>query len=197
MNSRALWILLLATGVAGAAEFPVISPIDTTFVVASVTTADVNLMIRATDGVPAYVLQCHSGYFDDVHFSYSGDFECRLGLADGQDTYSTLLTEDIHQGEDWESRGRFFAAELKTPCASVPNFGATRTFELRGLRLTLRVLDPLFGSDGTLKALKLHVSILRDSSARRSIAAIVPLPQNAPAICRISHYFPDPAKFKK
>lgn len=146
--------------------------------------------------MPAYVLQCHSGYFDDLHFSYSGDFECRLGLADGQDTYSTLLTEDIHQQKDWESRGRFFAVDLKEPCASIPNFGATRSFELRGMHLTLHVIEPVFHTSGALEALKLHVAVRPDPSAGRAIAAVVPLPKEAPAICGISRYFPDPAKFR-
>jgi hypothetical protein len=145
MKVQLPFVLLLTCSVAGASQFPAVKPMELTVAIRTTSKATRSWTIYSAKGVPLYLLQCHSGYFDDVHFSYTGDFECRLGLADGLDTYSSLLTEDIHQQKDWESRGRFFAANLKEPCASIPQFGATRSFELRGMRLELQVVDPVFG----------------------------------------------------
>lgn len=195
MKIQFSFVLLLASTVAGASQFPAVKPMDLTVAVKTASKATLNWTIYSVKGLPLYLPECHSGFCDDVHFSYTGDFECRLGLADGLDTYSTLLTEDIKQQKDWESRGRFFAANLNEPCASIPQFGATRSFELRGLRLNLQVVHPVFGRDGALQRLKLHISVRPDPAARRVIAAAIPLPKHPPARCKISLHFPDPAKF--
>src|SRR5207245_11632673 len=107
-------------------------------------------------GAPVYRLQCHSAEYSggDHDFAYSGDFECRLSSVGNRDRYSTLLTEDAHQSRDWESRGRFFAQNLRGSCASIPDFGAVRKFKLRGMDLTLKIINPRFAPDGTLQSLK-------------------------------------------
>jgi hypothetical protein len=107
------------------------------------------------------------------------------------DKYSTLLTEDAKQSRDWESRGRFFASELRGPCAEIPEFGATRDFRLRGMDIVLQITQPEFTAD-KLVSLKLTVTVLADEAARRSIAAIVPLPKTrVPAECKLQEHFVD------
>jgi hypothetical protein len=108
-------------------------------------------------------------------------------------TYSTLLTEDPHQSRDWESRGRFFAADLRGACAGIPQFGAIRSFRLRGMDLTLRVSDQKFAESGELESLALTVTVRPDAEASRPIAAMVPLPKTGvPPRCKIETYFVDP-----
>jgi hypothetical protein len=107
--------------------------------------------------------------------------------------YSTLLTEDINQSRDWESRARFFSADLQGECASIPEFGSIRDFRLRGMMVTLQVLQPAFGPNGVLDSLKLKVAVQPDSSAQRPIAAAVPFPVSPPTQCKIEQYFPSPS----
>jgi hypothetical protein len=180
----------------GAQPFPPVAPVNTTFEVPDVKNADVSLDIKSPKGSPLYRLQCHSaGYTGDAGFDYSGDFECRLSSIGQIERYSTLLTEDHHQSRDWESRARFFADNLRGTCASIPDFGATRNFQLRGMSLTLQIIDPLFAADGSLNGLKLKVTVRPDPGARRPIARVVPLPKGSPADCKLKENFVDPASF--
>src|SRR5579883_481197 len=102
---QVLCCLLAAVGL-GAQRYPAVMALERKFSVSDVRKADISLSIKSVDGMPLYKLQCHSaGYRGDEGFDYSGDFECRLTSAGDRDIYSTLLTEDIHQSRDWESRG--------------------------------------------------------------------------------------------
>jgi len=131
----------------------------------------------------------------DPDFDYSGDFECRLSSIPNRDTYSTLFTEDAHQSRDWESRGRFFAASIRGACARIPEFGTHRTFRLRGMRVGLQIVDPVFDKAGGLASLKLAVTVTRDPHAQRPVAESVPLPKTgASDECKLRQYFVDPAQ---
>jgi len=187
-----LWFASLC---AYAQSYPVPVSISRIFDVPDVNAAAVSLHIKSRDGKDLYTLQCHaSGYMGDSTFDYSGDFECRLTLSNGQNTYSTLLTEDLDQSRDWESRGRFFAASFRGESAKVPDFGAVRNFELRGMRLTLGIFDPKFQGNKLL-SLKLAITVVPDPMAHRAIAEIVPFPKSgAPASCDLSKYFVNSAK---
>ncbi|MGH9354081.1 MAG: hypothetical protein ACRD2G_18280 [Terriglobia bacterium] len=175
----------------GAQSYPAVSPLRRTFDVPNVSQANVVLFIKSPEGRPLYELQCHSaGYTGDPNFDYSGDFECRLRSVHRWDVYSTLLTEDANQSRDWESRGRFFAAQLRGACARVPEFGADRDFKLRGMDLSLRVIGPTFTETGSLKSLRLTVIVRPDPAARRPIAQIVPLPTaGVPRGCNLQRDF--------
>ena len=186
---------LLVSVNASAQSYPAPAIITKNLYISDVSKANISLNIKARDGRGLYTLQCHSsGYEGDSSFDYSGDFECRLILANGRNTYSTLLTEDLDQSRDWESRGRFFAASLKGECATIPEFGTVRSFKLRGLRLTLRISDPMFQGD-KLHSLKFTVAVVPDPNAHRAIASVVPFPEaQFPASCDLSKYFVNSAK---
>lgn len=175
-----VWVPLLfccASSALTAQLYPRVGPVRRTFAIPDVSKADVALLIRSPEGKPIYKLQCHpAGYEGDADFDYSGDFECRLSSVGHRDQYSTLLTEDANQSRDWESRGRFFAAQLRGACARVPDFGADRGFKLRGMDLTLRIANVKLTKDGKLNSLRLTVIERPDAAARRPIAQIVPLP---------------------
>jgi len=199
---RFFWIatlLWLASFEVSAKSYPAVEPMRQSFDVPDVSNADVMVNIRSNDGATLYKLQCHAaGYTGDPDFDYSGDFECRLSSLGHKDTYSTLLTEDSNQSRDWESRGRFFAADLRGACARVPQFGAKRSFELRGMTLTLHITDPTFKDNGALQSLRLNVSVNQNKKAQRPIAKIVPLPKiDVPLECRLSTYFVDPKSFSR
>ena len=203
MRARMHWLYFLSVWSIGtlylqAQSCPAPKPMERVFDVPDVSKADVSLNIGTKDGKNLYMLQCHSaGYNGDLNFEYSGDFECRLRLYHHQDTYSTLLTEDLHQSRDWESRGRFFAANLTGRCAHIPQYGTVRSFRLRGLSLTLHIIDPTF-KVGKLTSLKLVVTVIPDPHAQRAIAEIVPLPVvGVPANCKLPEYFVDSAAILK
>lgn len=183
----------IATTCLEAQTYPSVESLRRTFDVPTISLANVNLIIKSKRGISLYRLQCHSsGYAGDPEFDYSGDFECRLSLFGGRNTFSTLLTENPHQSRDWESRGRFFSADLKDPCASIPNFGAFRAFRLRGMNLTLQITNARFAKSGKLESLRLTVDVREDADARSPIASAIDLPQVSPTECRLKEYFVDP-----
>lgn len=184
---------------AAAQPYPSVKPFQQTFSVPDVGRANVVLEIKSAGGSPLYKLQCHSaGFTGDPDFDYSGDFECRLSSIGAPDKYSTLLTEDSEQSRDWESRGRFFGADLRDPCARIPQVGADRSFELRGMTLALQVTNPVFTNSGKLQSLKLTVRVSPNPDALRPIAKIVPPPKaGIPAECKLKEYFVDPATFSE
>lgn len=194
-----LFVALTLTSWAGAQHYPSVEAQNRVFEVPDVKHADVSFDIKASKGTPVYKLQCHSAEYGGApDFAYSGDFECRLSSVGNRDGYSTLLTEDVHQSRGWESRGRFFAKHLRGTCASIPDFGAVRTFKLRGMDLTLKIINPGFAPDGTLQSLKLSVEVLPDASAVRPIAAVVPLAKGPiPSKCKIKEDFIDSAAASK
>ena len=192
-------ILLVVAPLGSGQSYPTIKPLRQTFDIPDVRKANIAVDISSTDGVPLYRLQCHSaGYAGDPGFDYSGDFECRLTSIGRHDAYSTLFTEDSHQSRDWESRARFFARSLRGACASIPQFGAIRSFELRGILLTLKIDNPVFADDGALRSLTFTVQATAKRSARRAIAEVVPVPKvGIPKECKLSEYFVDlPASSK-
>jgi hypothetical protein len=175
-------------------DYPVVATLKRTFDVPDVAKANVSLDITSVKGAPLYRLECHSAGNspEPASFDYSGDFECRLSTVGGLEPYSTLLTEDAHQSRDWESRGRFFSAELRGDCAHIAEFGATRHFKLRGMKLTLQVLDPVFTERGKLSSLKLAVTVRPDPHAQRPIAEVVPIPETKIAAdCDLRELFVD------
>lgn len=189
----AILVGLYVAAASASEKYPAVKPLQEVFEVRDVARADVSLAIASVFGKPIYRLQCHSvGYTGDPDFDYSGDFECRLSAIDERSAYSTLLTEDAHQSRDWESRGRFFGPNLRGICARLPDFGATRAFELRGMKLTLSVTDPTFDSNGRLRSLKLKVAVHPDASAHREIARPVPFPAGPVSDeCKLRKYFVD------
>jgi len=103
--------------------------------------ASLDWNIRGTDGNALYRLMCHRRDFErDPEFTYSADFECRLKSLYSRNLYSTLLTDDYEQKQDWESRAGFDFAALVGACARYPEYGLVRDFLLRGMRLTLELL---------------------------------------------------------
>lgn len=171
-------------------RYPHIVPMERVVFVGNVEKANVRVAINSTKGKPIYRIQCHSAsYRSDPDFNYSGDFECRMTSAGHGNAYSTLFTEDPNQSRDWESRARFFSSDLKDECAQIPEFGLTRNFRLRGMKVTLQILNPVFDQSGSVRSLKLRIAARSDPSAQGPIAAAVPLPSLSPAQCKIGEYF--------
>ena len=171
-------------------RYPHVVPMERVIFVRNVENANVRVTINSTKGISVYKIQCHSSsYSADPDFNYSGDFECRMTSNEGGNTYSTLFTEDPNQSRDWESRARFFSSDLKGKCAQIPEFGSTRDFRLRGMKVTLQILNPIFDQSGSVRSLRLRIAARPDPSALGQIAAAVPLPASSPVQCKIGEYF--------
>lgn len=172
--------------------FTPVRPMRIAATIPDIRNSEVKADIISVDGNAAYSIECHSAsYASDPYFDYSGEFECKLTELGKAGTYSTLFTENVDQSRDWESRARFFAQNLKGECATIPEFGRSRNFRLRGMKITLDVLRPQYASDGKLSSLELVISVAPDASATSLIAEAVPLPKSYPPQCDLERYFPN------
>jgi hypothetical protein len=104
--------------------------------------ADFTRHIVGRDGRLLYDLRCRSGDLDDVGgFNYSGLIQCRLSVAHATSGPQTLLFENAHATSDWEGRGRFLLSDILGSCGKYPDYGSTRSYRVRGMRLVLSVRD--------------------------------------------------------
>lgn len=122
-------------------SWPVINPVKKSFHFIDHREMGAELIIVGIDGTPLYLLECYLNAYDheDRNFNYSGSFECRLTSLYSKERYSTLLTDQINQTRDWQSRGRFLLEELTGKCSEYPEYGRVRHFRLRGMNLTLEI----------------------------------------------------------
>ena len=141
-------VLLSSSPVAAIASFPEVVPLDARFTFQRPEQANlkVDILITGAGGTEdGYTLQCHTWRQSERNarsdFDYSGDFECRLLAVNGDNPIPTLLGHEIPMARDWDSRGRFLAEQLVGKCGEHPDYGRTRTFKLRGMRLTLTIQD--------------------------------------------------------
>jgi hypothetical protein len=159
--------------------WPVVVALHRSFDFSDASSAAVSLEIFGGDGDALYRLDCHTWRYEGDHdFDYSGDFECRLTSLYAKDVYSTLLTDNLRQSRDWESRARILAQELVGRCADYVEYGRIRSFRLRGTRLRLEfsnvktVKSPESATRGpwALRSFRVRVSVEPDRGARSPIA---------------------------
>lgn len=100
--------------------------------------------IPGRDGTALYKLECHNGSFDDLSFiNFSGDFQCGLySLKSGKrDSWNLLGSDDpMERKVDW-NRARMTWNQLQGECAANPEYGRTRAFRLRGMRIHFEFKD--------------------------------------------------------
>lgn len=182
-SSRLLGIILAVAccrASSGSIGWPTVAGLRDSLVVRRGQVATADWTITTPSGDSLYRVSCRSyGAAEDPLFSYSGDFECRLVSLYSEETHSTLLTESSHQSRDWQSRARFLAEELVGVCARYPDWGATRSFRLRGMQIQLGLSDfvidtlPIEGTrDSTLglSAFVFRILVVSDPSARSVIS---------------------------
>jgi hypothetical protein len=169
----------------GEFDWPVIRAFTKTVLIPKASEASLIAELVDMNGKPVYRLECHTAAYEgDPGFDYSGDFECRLVSLYSKDAYSTLLTDNPQQSRDWESRGRFLVEELVGKCRSYPEYGATRHFRLRGMKITLSLREIRLsgmsttksdgGSRPKLVSFRFNVSAQIDRTATSEIAEPVP-----------------------
>ena len=118
--------------------------------------------IKGPSGKTEYVLSCSNHPADDVFDA--GLFLCRLNEEENAGfPESSLLGED--DSAVWFTRGLFRVDELTGSCGTYPEYGARRTFRLRGLRLALSVSKLERTRSGDVRRLTLAMSVRPDASA--------------------------------
>jgi len=169
--------------------WPLVDPLRKVYDFTDAAKAAGDLPITGSNGSKLDMLRCRTfGNQDDSDFDYSGDFECRPFSLYSEERYSTLLTENPKQSRDWESRGRFFAEELHGACGNYPEYGRSRSFRLRGMRITLtldkvqfrkgrRTQDPREAETTLLQSFRFTVEVERAPEAMSEIAEAVPYKQ--------------------
>src|SRR5437870_2825952 len=181
MRAIAGVLLMSFSPVAAIASFPEVVPLDARFTFQRPEQANlkVGILITGTGGTEdGYTLECHTWRQSERNtrsdFDYSGDFECRLLAVNGDNPIPTLLGHEIPMVRDWDSRGRFLAEQLVGKCGEHPDYGRTRTFKLRGMRLILTIQD----AEVQLKSID-HQSPLRHDVLGRFIFKVQVAPDPA------------------
>ena len=176
---------LIVAGAANAApgqNWPEVQPFHKTFHFDDVDKAGFDITLKGSGGEALYSLSCHSGSFDeDSEFNYSGLLACRLASLYSKEKVSTLLTETPNQSSDWENRGRFLVKHILPGCAEYPEWGRTRNFYLRDMKLTLSIKGEDFIQSSTgedvLKSYSIDVTVQRDPLATTPLAHITNVSQ--------------------
>jgi len=192
-------VMLLASGATAItpgprhARWPRVQPMEASVTFTSLATDTVDTpyltVIRDVAGHTAYTVECHNWHDDDEHkIDYAGDFQCGLFAGSGDDTVANLLasaTKD-EESSDHENRGLMQSAQLVGRCAGYAEYGATRHFRLRGLRVTFAYTDLKWGAIGqgspALDAFTFTLSAVPDPTAYSAVAAVARVPK-PPASC--------------
>jgi len=58
-----------------------------------------------------------------------------------RETPKSLLFEDREATSDWDGRGRFMLNDVIGTCGRYPDWGNTRVYRVRGMRLILKIED--------------------------------------------------------
>lgn len=180
-------------------EWQRIAPISKTYSFPN--DSDFNLAIHSIDGDPLYIFHCSPGF---VHPDGSiENLECGLhsSQADEQDVES-LLSDNPLDGSVDHSRGEVWADELWGVCADYPQWGKSRDFHLRRMKLSFKFSQVRFVTNGNenragiksdstqssraLRSFRLSVDVTEDPDARSAVSE--PTPYLSPASFRGAFY---------
>jgi hypothetical protein len=125
----------------------------------------IDLPVYDVDEKPTYHFACRGvkeSYLDKLNQNWVGPLMCTLALGNIASEVS-LLSED--DSAAWFSRGQFSRKDLTGKCAAYPQFGAHRTFRLRGFQLTLDAQNIKTDSSKYAVSFVLNVDIQPDQTA--------------------------------
>ena len=183
-----VFVALLATSLsAQSSKWPSVQPLEDKHAVSNLgehgADTPIVALIKGTDGVPVYKLECHTGEYDDeTEINFSGDYQCALFAVKGTSfTSGDLLAADTKDelSTDWWNRGRVRAAQLRGKCLRYPEYSTDRKFKLRGMLVTLRLTDIQWNSrkdqqgNPMLAGFMLVLKVAPDASAHSSRSELV------------------------
>jgi len=163
---------------ASTGDWPEVAPLSRTFAAKG---ADVGIdaVLTSPGGAPLYDLHCHTGYSNSDDPDYSGVMQCYLFDHTKRGGQNLLVDMDasperwVELVPAWDNRGRYTNAELMPQHIATPDWGGTRTFRLRGMRIVTRISQVKFaGSDCyPIVSYRFSISVAPDRSARTEVAA--------------------------
>jgi hypothetical protein len=160
-----------AAGQAALFRWPAVAPARAAMRVTDPDHFVLKLPIFDTTGAQRYLLICAGQDSDDGtkdDFGYVPLFQCRLRSTDSPDT---LDYEVFSAGVTWESMGRFAPSDLLHGCRDRPDWGASRSFLLRGMRILVSA-GQVQERNGVPSAFNLSVVVTPQAAA----LGAVPLP---------------------
>ena len=172
---RSITKMLAAVALAGSTfahsteeQWPRVKSLERTFDVFAGVPLEVEIPIQSEGGVTVYVLSCRSDDFWSDN--QPGSFLCTLNESGSEkDRESSLLSED--ESAVWFSRGQYHAEQLIGDCASYPEYGASRTFRLRGMRLSLVASQIERRRGNGLAHVRISVAVRPDATAQGKFAS--------------------------
>lgn len=151
--------------------------------------------ILTIDGKIAYFVECANPLAKDPRvngngYDWSGDFECRVYKPGARFLPAVqLLAESTHATRDWETRARFFWNELTPDCIDFPDWGGTRIFRFRHIRLTIQITNPKIALPTpdshksffhALHGLDVEISGQYDGAANNAVAGVSKIAEPPP-----------------
>lgn len=148
----AAWMItmpfLLITLSAGQSRWPAIKQQEFVFHFVEGKSETFSANILSVSGKSVYHVECASAHgssqLETAGDVWSGDIECHLQPTEKQRIYNVSLLLSPKDPSVSSGRAVFLAYELKGQCANFPDWGLSREFRLRGMRLVLSLLNPVF-----------------------------------------------------
>lgn len=177
--------LLWAIAAASNGEWPKVKPAFKSFNFTDVEHTDIDLKLYDRSNRAIYAIKCHSGDYDGHHAdsnNYSGLIQCYLESLYSKEYFNNLLADSAQQSADWTNRGRFLPNHLLPICRDAPEWGKTRNFRLRGMRVTLSISDIQYAASGASSEAEpvsytFTVNVESDSSATSAFSEAVKFPE--------------------
>lgn len=175
MRIAMIALMLLAVNKSAEARpsWPEISPISREILVDENHSIGVDLNIKKVNSEEIlYELKCHPEGYPDSTFDYSGLMQCYLIDKRSAESLSNLLDSHANATSDWENRGRFLSTHIQPPCGFYPEFGANRTFRLRGMLITLNLQPSYDAKSPGERSFQFKVAVVPLSKARSARAEL-------------------------
>ncbi len=149
-----------------------IKPWKSVINIADVERVNFKRIIFSKKGNKLYEIQCHQGgYDDDPGYAYSGLIDCKLKSLKEHDDVDSLFRHTFHQTAHWETRGRFLLGHVNGICGNYPEWGRKRNFRVRGMKITLEIINPLFSSEKLINSYQFSIIVNNDRSAKSFISS--------------------------
>ena len=166
-------VVLCLSSICFGQSWPEVMPVSGEMVFTDPTKASIQAKVIGINREALYTLVCQSGDLDDKDFNFSGLFHCRLVSHYSKENVSSLFVENLPQTADWQGRSRFLLNQVVGKCATMPDWGAERTFRLRRMRVVLGIHNVELGGNQQhpeVKSFKFTYKIVPDDEAVSSIA---------------------------
>jgi len=167
-------------------RWPEIKPTSKSYNFQVASRTDALVRVEDPEGEVLYVLGCLADF--PAEDGTAAGIGCYLVLAGSEDAglnSATLLNDDPMERRIPHGRGQIWADALQGSCASYPEYGAERTFSLRGMKIVIRVRDVVFGAPreyqnpartvSTILSLAMKITVISDPGALSAISEPIPI----------------------